>query len=116
MTDAEGAAYLIALRHVLVAEDIAQAIREHEPRARVVRAASAEEAAWAVEGVARLRVAFVAADPEGFEASALARAVAARGGRVVLMGEAAEAKGPALGFAVLRRPFDSGAVIGHLEP
>ncbi len=122
MTDAppggEGpaqAAFLIVLRHVLVAQDIAMAIAEHDPGARVILARDAAEALPRLGGVTRLAVAFVGEDPSVFRGSALDLALAERGGRVVLMGQDAEAAGEAAGFPVLARPFTTGDVLGHLE-
>ena len=110
--------YLIVLRHVVVAQDIAMTIAEFDPEARVVTAASGAEALPLLEGVERIAMAFVGKGPEAFRASLLARAVAERGGRVVLMGEEAEAEGEAQGFAVLVRPFSTGNILAqlHTEP
>ena len=91
-------AYLVVLRHVLVAQDLAQAIAEWDP------AAGAQgRLLLALDGVEALAVAFVAEPPERFRTSRLAGAIAARGGRAVLMGEAAEAAPD--GYPVLARPF-----------
>jgi hypothetical protein len=59
-------------------------------------------------------VAFVAESPRAHLDSELARGIAARGGRVVLIGEAAEAEGAALGFPVLARPFSTEDILAHL--
>ena len=108
-------AYLIVLRHVLVAQDIAMTIADADPGARVVTTASPAEALPALRDVERLAVAFVAEAPRDHGDSDLGRAIAARGGRVVLIGEAAEAEGEALGFPVLTRPFSTGDVLAHLS-
>ena len=108
------ATYLIVLRHVVVAQDIALTIADMDPQARVVTAASEAEALSMLGGVDRLAVAFVGQSPRAYESSALARAVAERGGRVVLLGEDAEAEGAALGYAVLVRPFSTGTILRHL--
>jgi hypothetical protein len=108
------AAYLVVLRHVLVAQDIAMTIAEFDPAARVATAAGPAEALPLLEGVERVAVAFVGMGPEAYRASALSRAVAERGGRVVLLGEEAELAGEAAGFAVLVRPFTTGNILGHL--
>ena len=110
------ATYLIVLRHVLVVQDIAMTVGEVDSGARILTAASGAEALPMIEGVEQLAVAFVGKGPEAFRASPLARAVAERGGRVVLMGEEAEAKGEAQGFAVLVRPFGTSDVLAHLDP
>lgn len=100
-------AYLVVLRHVLVAQDLAQAIAEWDPAAgaqgRLLLARDAAEGLGLLDGVEALAVAFVAEPPERFRTSRLAGAIAARGGRAVLMGEAAEAAPD--GYPVLARPF-----------
>jgi hypothetical protein len=110
------ATYLIVLRHVLVAQDIAMTIGEFDSGARILTAASGAEALPLLEGVERLAMAFVGRGPQAFRASPLARAVTERGGRVVLMGEEAEAQGEAQGFSVLVRPFGTSDVLTHLDP
>lgn len=112
---ADGSAtYLIVLRHVFVAQDIAMTIAEHDPSARIVVAPSAAEALPLLGDQERIAVAFVGQGPGAYRASPLAPAVRRRGGRVVLMGEEAEAQGEAQGFAVLARPFSTGDVLLHL--
>ena len=119
MTDAtqsgdDRPAYLIVLRHVLVAQDIAMTIADRDPGAPVVTVASASEALPALAGLDRVAVAFVAEAPRALRGSDLGRAIEARGGRVVLIGEAAEAEGTALGFPVLARPFSTEDILAHL--
>jgi hypothetical protein len=109
------ATYLIVLRHVLVAQDIAMTIAEFDPAAQVILTDSAAEAVERLSGVDRLAVAFVGQGPEAFRASPLSQTVARKGGRVVLMGEEAEAHGEAQGFAVLTRPFSTGSILVHLS-
>lgn len=109
------ATYLIVLRHVLVAQDIALTIAEFDPGARVVTAASVAEAMSLLPSVERLVMAFVGRGPDAYRASPLAQAVKDRGGRVVLMGEEAEEEGEAQGFAVLARPFGTGNIMAHLD-
>lgn len=107
--------YLIVLRHVLVAQDIAMAIAEHDSTARVILARDEAEALPRLAEVARLAMAFVGQDPVAFRRSVLGRAVTERGGRIVLMGQEAESEGETQGFAVLARPFTTGDVLGLLE-
>jgi hypothetical protein len=109
------ATYLIVLRHVLVAQDIAMTIAEHDPSARVIVAATGAEAVQALDGPGPVAVAFVGKGPEAFRASPLAPALTERGARVVLMGEEAERDGEAQGFAVLTRPFSTGNILVHLN-
>ena len=111
---ADRPAYLIVLRHVVVAQDIAMTIADRDPGARVVTVASPAEALPALGDVGRLAVAFVAEAPREHRESDLARAIATRGGRVVLIGEAAETEGAELGFPVLARPFSTEDILAHL--
>ncbi len=107
-------AYLVALRHAVVAQDIAQTVAEFDPAAPVIVAASSAEAVQALEGVGEVALAFVGEGPRGFRASPLAEALARRGASVVLMGGEAEVEGEAAGFAVLARPFSMGVVTALL--
>lgn len=108
-------AYLIALRHLVVAQDIGLTIADFDPGAQIVTAVSAAEALPALDGVERLAVAFVSEAPEAFGGSPLAQEIAARGGRAVLIGEAAEKEGAKLGFDVLARPFSTTDILAHLS-
>lgn len=120
MDDAQGAVgrqatyYLILLRHILVAQDIAMTIKEFDPAARIVTATSPAEAEERLSGIADLALAFVGQSPDAYRTSSLSRAVAQRGGRVVLMGEEAELQGESLGFMVLARPFTTANILSHL--
>ena len=120
MNDAEtgGAApatYLIVLRHVVVAQDIALTVAEFDPSARILVARSGEEAIPLLDGVDRLPLAFLGKGPSEFRASPIAGELEARGARVVLMGEEAEAQGEAEGFEVLVRPFTTEAILARLD-
>lgn len=112
-----GVGYLVALPHVLVAQDIAMTAEEFAPGAPVLLAATPRDALRALEAAGegtRIAVAFVAEDPGTFAGSPLQKAIARRGGRAVLIGEAAEAEGPRQGFPVLQRPFGPRDVLRHL--
>jgi len=106
--------YLIVLRHTVVAQDIAMTIADRDPDARIVAVSSPADALPALDGVDRLTVAFVSEAPRAHRDSDLAQAIATRGGRVVLIGEAAEAEGEELGFPVLTRPFSTDDILAHL--
>lgn len=108
------ATYLIVLRHVVVAQDIALTIAEFDPAARVLVARNGDEALSLLEGVERLPLAFLGKGPSEFRGSPIAAALSRRGARVVLMGEEAEARGEAEGFAVLVRPFTTDAILACL--
>lgn len=121
MTDAETgeatpATYLIVLRHVVVAQDIALTVAEFDPSARILVARNGEEAIPMLDGVDHLPIAFLGKGPSEFRASPIAAELAARGARVVLMGEEAEARGEAEGFEVLVRPFTTDAILARLDP
>ncbi len=96
----------------LVAQDIALTIADFDPAAAVIFAKSAAEAETALGSVAHLAVAFVSDRPSTFVPSALASAIADRGGRVVMLGIEAESTGPTPQFDVLTQPFDIDAVRG----
>jgi hypothetical protein len=90
-------------------------IGEFDPSARVIVTRTGEDAMPLVAQVERLAVAFVGKGPEEFRASSIAEVVARRGGRAVLMGEEAEARGEAQGFAVLTRPFTTESILALLR-
>jgi hypothetical protein len=116
MSDTNGAprTYLIVMQQVLVAQDIALTISDHDPGANVIIASTHAEAEAALVTVADLVLAFVADAPWQFMASSLGQAIMARGGRVVLLGEAAEEAGPTAQWGVLDQPFTTDAVLKHL--
>jgi len=77
---------LIVLKEVLVGQDLAQAVRDERPDARVVIAQTPEAALSAIDDEARVEIAFVAAEPQVFERSSLVRGLTKRGARVVMLG------------------------------
>lgn len=78
--------FVIVVREALVGRDLADTIAETHPRARMVLADTLAAALVAVQPLEAVDLAFIAAEPAVFEASALAEALAARGAEVVLMG------------------------------
>ena len=111
-----GPVYLVVMKETVVAQDIAGAIADARPGARIVIVASPAEARSALAGVDRLAAAFVSAAPQTFLGSSLAKAIAQRGGQVVLMGDEAEEQGGGPGWSVLHRPFTTKAVLAQLPP
>jgi len=107
-------AYVIVLRDYLVSQDLAETVAEYAPGAEVILHHTPAAAAAAVTSLEKIEVAFVEQEPEAFAASGLARLIDARGGRVVLMGSAAEAAGAKNGWPVLHRPFALQQVLLHL--
>ena len=106
--------YLILMTEVFIAQDLALTIKEHEPTAIVMIAITAAQAVMMIDSHATLAVAFLCEQPTRFGSSELARAIAARGGHVVLLGEEAEMIGPTNGWDVLERPFSTETVMAHL--
>ncbi len=109
-----GAHYLIVLRECVVLQDISDTIVEFDPGAMVISVTAPEEALAAIAEVERLAVVFVEAAPHAFVKTDLAAAIASRGGRIVFLGDAAEDGSDAGRWIVLRRPFSSETVLGHL--
>lgn len=107
----KGATYLIVLRQAVVAQDLALMIAEYDPAAQVIVASSQELGAAALDSVQCLSHAFVAANPDKFAGSALAKAILARKGRSILLGSEAEAVGPTQDWDVLQQPFFSDAAL-----
>lgn len=106
--------YLIVLDDSIVAQDLAETVSEHDPLAGLISCKTLTEAVDAVAHVERIVVALVEAGPEQFRASPLAGLIAAKGGRVVLMGDDAEDSGMASGYPVLQRPFFPKTVLAIL--
>lgn len=102
--------YLVVLDDYLIAQDLAESIACYDDAAQVVVRHVVDDAVAALEAVEGLAVAFVGVDPKQFAGSALARMIDSRGGKVVLMGDAAEDDGETGGWAVLHRPFSQGLV------
>jgi len=112
----ERAAYLIVLKQVLIARDLAETIAEHDPGARVVLAQTCAEALRLLDAVPeKVVLSFLSVSPENISGSALVNALSARGSRTVLMGDDAENRGEAPGWWVLERPFTSEMVTNLLR-
>jgi hypothetical protein len=106
--------YVVVLKDYLVLQDSADTIAEHDPGARIVATSTAMDAVKALGGVLDVVVAFVEASPKEFAGSELARAIAARSGRVVLLGQAAEESSGQTDWPILSRPFRFVDVLYHL--
>ena len=108
--------FLIVLKQVVVAQDIALTLSDLNPAAQVVVASSHSEALAALAAVSSVALAIVNDGPQSFPHSDLCHAITLRGGRVVLVGTEAEDAGEAAGWQVLHRPFTSDAVLALLKP
>lgn len=107
--------YIVRVSETLVAQDLAQTIVDFDPGATVVFATTLQEAVAALDGAAALAVAFISGNPDDVLGCGLSRAITDRGGRVVLLGLEAEARGPSAAFDVLLQPFDTDAVVAKLR-
>ena len=114
-TSAIAPTYLVVIGEVLIAQDIALTITDHDPAATVLIATSMIDAEDAVAEAASLVVAFVASRTATFAASRLFQRIKDRGGRVVLLGNDAEATAPSPDWDVLAQPFDTAAVVKALR-
>ena len=104
----------IVLRDHLIAQDLATTITDRDPSARVIHAATPDEAVAALADIPQVAVAFVSATPADYGSSSLGPAIKARHGRVILLGIEAEAIGPSQDWGVQPQPFDTVAVLGVL--
>jgi hypothetical protein len=109
--------YLIVVENYVVSTDLAQTVAEYDPGALVIVKTSMQAAEMALQFVEKVCLAFVEAGPARFAASALAVQVEAKGGRVVLLGDEAEASAAAAGsegeWSILPRPFSTDQVVAH---
>ena len=107
--------YLILVHPALVAMDIAATLTDHAPQARLICPDTEAEAVLALRSLQTLEAAFVHMAPLIFARTELAMLIGALGGRVILMGEAAEAAGAGPDYAVLPRPFCTDYVLDVLQ-
>ncbi|MEZ5779791.1 MAG: hypothetical protein R3E44_15655 [Paracoccaceae bacterium] len=107
--------YLVVVHDGVVLSDLAQTIAEFDPAAPVIAVTSPSEALRKIDSAARLAVAFIEMSPSRFAGSALAAAIAARRGRVIYLGDAAEDEADTVGaHLVLQRPFTPDIVFRYL--
>ncbi len=106
--------YIIVMRDVLIAQDLSLTIGDHDPGARIEVASSLTEAEAIVARLTQIVMAFIVEAPRKFRHSDLSRAIAERGGRVVLLGDDAEDGGPTPDWDVLYRPFSTDEVLARL--
>jgi hypothetical protein len=99
----------------LLAQDLAGILDEIWPGANVIVTDSPGAALRAIEDVPRVDVSFVNASPYRFADSELAVGLAARGSRIILMGDEAEAASRRGACVALAAPFSTGEVSRALE-
>jgi hypothetical protein len=113
--------YLVVVADFVVLQDLADAIRGFDPEAVILTHNARADALASLEAHDRISVAFVEAGPELVEASKLDVAVEQRGGRLVLLGDDAEAEleagSPLISdWLVMPRPFSNRTILNWLAP
>ncbi|EIE49777.1 hypothetical protein AL036_09845 [Salipiger aestuarii] len=106
-TTALNPTFLIWITDMIVAEDVSGILLDACPQARVLCAESPESAPPQLTPDCGPLVAIVQMAPEAVRDTPLGQALTRAGARIVLLGNAAEERGQAAGFAVLERPFRS---------
>lgn len=100
------ARYIVKLANPVIGRDLAETLRDFDPCAEVLVVSCCAEALALTLERETISIAFIEADPADCAVTRLDAALACRGGRLVLLGDAAEeARG--LRWPVLHRPFTS---------
>ncbi|MEO6299778.1 MAG: hypothetical protein ABIO62_09130 [Paracoccaceae bacterium] len=107
--------YLVVVNDYLVSQDLAETVVDFIPGAEVIAKHTMAEAVQALQQFVRVAVAFVSAGPSYFATTPLAALIHSMGGKVVLVGDAAESEQAIDGIAVLQRPFSTTSVQAHLR-
>lgn len=108
------AIFVLVIREVLVAQDIAMVIRDMEPNAEIVMARTLDDAERAMPD-GRVVLAFVQARPAAFQASMLAQRAIGDGAKITLVDQDEAAVAPWPCARVLRFPFTRDDVANHIE-
>ena len=109
-------AYLVVLKHVVVAEDLAQIVNEFDPGAKVIRVRDTPAALEALRSIVAIRVAFLIDNRHAEGWGDLVAGIVLRGGRVVLIprSEGVETA-PFDDCLILDRPFTTEMVQATLD-
>ncbi len=109
-------AYLVVLKHVVVAEDLTQIVNEFDPGAEVLRVRDTSAGLQALQDIAAMRLAFLIDDRHAEGWNELVAGIIARGGRVVLIprSEGIETA-PVADCLILERPFTTEMVQATLD-
>ena len=110
-----GTVYLVIEPNPLLMLDLAEMLEFEDEQAVVIAERNAGAALALVNSVESIKLALVAAGPGDFDNSALAQVIRQKGGRVVLMGDQAEAFGEEMGYSVLHRPFSQSQFLAMLS-
>ncbi|MBY6056138.1 hypothetical protein KUV26_09970 [Leisingera daeponensis] len=110
--------YLIASKDYLVTCDICDTILDFDPAAEISVQKEHEAALLVLSRYRRIAVAFMECGSEAVTRSKIDKTVVSRGGKLVLMGGAAEAEldmhSPQLQWPVLARPISTRMIMSHL--
>lgn len=109
-------AYLVVLKHVVVAEDLAQIVHEFDPGAEVIRVRDTPAALEALRRIAAMRLAFLIDDRHAEGWGELVTGIVRRGGRVVLIPRSEGVETPPFDDClILDRPFTTEMVQATLD-
>ncbi len=112
--------YLIVSRNYLITCDICDAITDFDPTAEISVQKGHSNALTSIKPYRRIAVAFVEAGSEQVSRLKIDQAVQGRGGRLVLLGNAAEDEldghSPRLRWPVLARPVSTRMILAQLVP
>jgi hypothetical protein len=108
--------YLLLMDAGLVACDLTQIILSFDPRASVTLTQTVEAALAHAGGDddVRLMSAILDLGPDAARSSGLARMIADRGGRIILIGNDADATAVGHNWPVIERPFSTDSVLSVL--
>lgn len=106
--------YLLLMEAGLVACDLTQIILAFDPGASVTLAPTVEAALAHAGDDVRLLSAILDLGPDAARSSGLARMIADRGGRVILIGNDAEMLAGSHPWPVIERPFSTESVLSVL--
>jgi hypothetical protein len=106
--------YLLLMEAGLVACDLTQIILSFDPGASVTLTQTVGAALAHGNDDTTLISAILNLGPDTARSTGLARMIDARGGRIILMGDDAEATAATHGWPVIERPFSTEAVLSVL--
>jgi predicted amino acid dehydrogenase len=106
--------YLLLMEAGVIACDLTQIILSFDPGASVTLAQTVEAALAHAGDDVRLTTAILELGPDATRSSGLARVIEDRGGRIILIGDDAEATARTHGWPVIERPFSTEAVLSVL--
>ena len=106
--------YLLLMEAGLVASDLTQIILAFDPGASIALAPTLDAALEHARDTERISSAILELGPDTATSSGLARLIADRGGRIILIGDDAEALAGKSAWPVIERPFTTELVTSVL--